>query len=63
MYVDGKISEGYVIICDEEHSFVATRLGISVECSHCGCLALGTDLAEGMFSSSDCNLPIGNGAM
>lgn len=37
MTIDGKIAEGYVLLCDRcDESFLARRLGPSVECPHCG---------------------------
>ena len=34
--IDGKLSEGYIIGCDCEAYFIVPRLGVSVECPHCG---------------------------
>lgn len=36
MNIDDKLSEGYIIGCDCEAYFIAPRLGLSVECPHCG---------------------------
>jgi hypothetical protein len=47
MYLDGKLPEGYVVICApsyEPHSFLVRRLGVSVECPQCGQTALSADL-------------------
>ncbi|WP_282604571.1 hypothetical protein [Pelagibius sp. Alg239-R121] len=63
MHIDGKIEDGYVIICDEDHSFVANHLGLAVECTHCGRLALGVDLAELLFSSYEREHSTRNDAM
>lgn len=46
MVIDGRLPEGWVLICTcEIHSFVVRRLGIAVECPRCGRLAPGADLA------------------
>ena len=45
MIIDGRLPEGYVIICDshrESHSFLVKHLGPSVECPRCGCTAIST---------------------
>lgn len=34
--IDDKLSEGYIIGCDCEAYFIVPRLGVSVECPHCG---------------------------
>jgi hypothetical protein len=47
MYLDGKIPEGYVVLCapdGETHSFIVRRLGPSVECPQCGRTALSANL-------------------
>ena len=36
MIIDEKLSEGYIIGCDCEAYFIVPRLGVSVECPHCG---------------------------
>jgi hypothetical protein len=37
MIIDGKIPEGYVLLCDRcDEAFLARRLGPSVECRRCG---------------------------
>ncbi|MBX6321430.1 MAG: hypothetical protein IRY94_06365 [Rhodospirillaceae bacterium] len=37
MIIDGKITEGYVLLCDRcDEAFLAKRLGPSVECPRCG---------------------------
>jgi hypothetical protein len=45
MRIDGKIADGYVILCDREHAFMVDRLGISVQCPRCGECALSVELA------------------
>lgn len=48
MLIDAKITEGYVILCNEksdEHVFIVRNLGPSVECPRCGSTALSGDLA------------------
>jgi hypothetical protein len=50
--VAGKLPEGYIILCEldgDEHSFLAKKLGISVECPHCGATRCSTDLAQEYF--------------
>ena len=47
MYLDGKLPEGYVVLCTpngEAHSFVVRRLGPSIECPQCGRTALSANL-------------------
>ncbi len=45
MTIDGKIPEGYVLLCDRcEDAFLARRLGPSVECPRCGQTEVSTDL-------------------
>ncbi len=47
MRIEGKLPEGYVVLCDnghEEHSFVVQNLSVSVECPKCGTTALSTDI-------------------
>ncbi len=34
--IDDKLSEGYIIGCECEAYFIVPRLGVSVECPHCG---------------------------
>ncbi|WP_282609906.1 hypothetical protein [Pelagibius sp. Alg239-R121] len=54
MVIDAKITEGYVVLCDEHsemHSFLIGSLGLSVECPHCGSTALATDLATDYYLS------------
>lgn len=36
MNIDDKLSEGYIIGCECEAYFIVSRLGLSVECPHCG---------------------------
>jgi hypothetical protein len=48
MVIDGRLPQGYVVICSSGHparSFLVKRLGPSVECPACGCTALSPDLA------------------
>ena len=48
MVIDGRIPEGYVVVCSshgESHSFLVKNLGPSVECPRCGCTAVSTELA------------------
>ena len=48
MEIDGKLPEGYVVICHSDqqgHSFLVKRLGPSIECPRCGRTALSADLA------------------
>lgn len=49
MYIDDKLPEGYVVVCDGEcgdpHSFLVRNLGLSVQCPKCGKVALSVDLA------------------
>jgi hypothetical protein len=48
MIIDGKLPQGYVVICSHRHasrSFLVRRLGLSVECPACGRTALSTELA------------------
>jgi len=53
MHIDGKIDEGYVIICKDEHVFVQARLGLYVECPRCGSQRISADLAmEYLLSQS-----------
>lgn len=34
--IDDKLDEGYIIGCECEAYFIVPRLGVSVECPHCG---------------------------
>ncbi|MFO1060334.1 MAG: hypothetical protein U1E53_25610 [Dongiaceae bacterium] len=48
MDIDGKLPQGYIVICAHGHparSFLVKRLGPSVECPECGRTALSTELA------------------
>jgi len=45
MRIDGRIPEGYVLLCDCDEAFVVPRLDLSVQCPSCGAIALGADLA------------------
>ena len=48
MIIDGKLPQGYVVICNahqHSHSFLVKWLGPSVECPRCGRTALSAELA------------------
>jgi hypothetical protein len=50
--IDGKISEGYVMLCETEngqHSFVARNLGPAIECPLCGRCDLTTKLVREFY--------------
>lgn len=52
MYLDGKLPEGYVVICapnGEPHSFIIRRLAVSVECPQCGRTALSASLIAAYY--------------
>jgi hypothetical protein len=54
MIIDGKIPEGYVLLCDQcDEAFLARRLGPSVECPHCGHTEIPADLMTDYLSRSD----------
>ena len=53
MVIDARIISGYIINCECKHNFLVSRLGISVECPHCGDLALGTELATRFYEAND----------
>ncbi len=53
MVIDGRITSGYIISCECEQNFLVSQLGISVECPHCGDLALGTELAMHFYVAND----------
>jgi len=47
MLIDDKLPEGYIVLCTEScrgQSFLVQNLGISIECPHCGHIALTSDL-------------------
>ncbi len=45
MIIDGKIPEGYVLLCGRcDEAFLARRLGPSVECPRCGRTAVPAEL-------------------
>ena len=49
MQLDGRIPEGYVVLCTgdgECHSFLVRKLGPSVECPECGRTALSSQLVD-----------------
>jgi hypothetical protein len=53
MFIDAKVENGYILVCTRsgrDHSFIARRLGPSVECPHCGSTALSCDLATAFFT-------------
>jgi hypothetical protein len=57
MYIDGKLPEGYVVICaptggGPEHSFLRRRVGLSVECPICGKIALSVELVAEFYRRS-----------
>lgn len=50
--IDGKIPEGYVLLCDAKHSlhsFVVKNLGPAIECPKCGTTALSTNLVRQFY--------------
>jgi len=47
MFIDDKVSEGYIIGCACDAYFIVARLGVSVECPHCG----NTELPQSMLTS------------
>lgn len=52
MVLDGRLPEGYVVLCTdgaEHHSFLARQLGPSVECPECGRTALSADLLQAYY--------------
>jgi hypothetical protein len=52
MYLDGRLPEGYVVLCTADadpHSFLVRRLGLSVECPQCGRTALSSDLVVAYY--------------
>lgn len=52
MYLDGRLPEGYVVLCSPEgdsHSFLVRRLGLSVECPECGRTALSAELVGDFY--------------
>jgi hypothetical protein len=52
MYLDTRLPQGHVVICrrgGEEHSFLANRLGVAVECPVCGQTALSADLIDDYY--------------
>lgn len=53
MVIDGHLPQGYVVVCRTEshdHSFLAKRLGPSVECPLCGHTALSSDLVAAFYT-------------
>ena len=49
MRLDGRLPEGYVVLCTGNgdcHSFLVHRLGPSVECPECGRTALSSELLD-----------------
>ncbi len=55
MNIDDKIIEGYIVGCDCESYFITPRLGVSVECPHCG----RTELPENMLTNWTLGITIG----
>jgi len=54
MIIDGRLPQGYVVICNAEHhshSFLVKQLGPSVDCPKCGRTALSTELATAFTES------------
>ena len=54
MIIDGKLPQGYVVICSSDqhsHSFLVRQLGPSVECPKCGRTALSAELATEFVAS------------
>lgn len=52
MILDGRLPQGYVVVCtasDDPHSFLVRRLGPSVECPECGRTALSADLVQAYY--------------
>jgi hypothetical protein len=52
MYLDERLSEGFVIVCagdGGEHSFVLRGLGPSIECPQCGRTALSSQLIDAYY--------------
>jgi hypothetical protein len=43
--IDGRLPDGYVVLCGCTNAFVQERLNLTVECPQCGTTAFGTDLA------------------
>ena len=58
MKIEGKLPEGYVVLCDnghEEHSFLVKNLSVSVECTRCGTTALSTNLVTEYTLRTHCD--------
>ena len=58
MVIDGRLPEGYVIVCDfqrESHSFLVKQLGLSVECPKCGHTEISTLLATAFSEKQKLN--------
>jgi hypothetical protein len=52
MRIDARLPEGHVVLCvggGGEHSFLVRRLGLSVECPHCGQTALSVHLVSDFY--------------
>ncbi len=43
--IDGRLPDGYVVLCGCSHAFIQERLALTVECPSCGTSAFGADLA------------------
>ncbi len=43
--IDGRLPDGYVLLCDCSNAFVRERLSLTVECPQCGATAFGAELA------------------
>jgi hypothetical protein len=62
MIVDGRLPQGYVVVCTsggDSHSFLVRRLGPSVECPECGRTALSTDLLQAYYERDSLELSSG----
>jgi hypothetical protein len=52
MHIDARLPEGHVLICSagrSEHSFLVQRLGLSVECPHCGQTGVSVQLVTDFY--------------
>jgi hypothetical protein len=65
MVIDGRLPEGYVIVCYSRrgsHSFLVKQLGPSVECPKCGSTAISTGLATEFLAKQLRDRPAVGGA-
>jgi len=54
MIIDGRLPQGYVVICNADHhshTFLVKQLGPSAECPKCGPTAMSTELATAFVES------------